>query len=96
MYATVNHMRFTSPVEAMVDVLREGAEVLGTYPGFQSMQIVQEGADGVVFIVLWQSQQEAESAAYSFGPGWLARRLVRDCTGRSGPVPARCWPASNP
>jgi len=75
MYATVNHMRFTSPVEQMVDVLREGAEILGTYPGFKSIQIVQEGSDGVVFIVLWQTQQEAESAAYSFGPGWFGQTI---------------------
>ena len=92
MYATVNHLQFLVPADDMVDIMREGAGILSTYPGFKSIQIVKEGKDRMVLIILWQSKEEADSAAASFGPAWfgpnIGHRLYGPQRPSAGPVVA--------
>ena len=92
MHAVVNHLQFREPADNLVDIMREGAGVLSTYPGFHSMQIAKEATDRLVLIIFWQSQAEAEAAAASFGPLWfgpnIGHRLYGPQRPSAGPVVA--------
>jgi hypothetical protein len=91
-YAVVNHLQFVEPADALVDMMREGVGVLSTYPGFHSMHVVKEDNDRLVLIMMWQTQQDAESAAASFGPAWfgpnIGHRLYGPQRPSAGPVVA--------
>ena len=96
MHAVVNHLQFLGPADDVLDVIREGAGILSTYPGFQSMQVVKEGKDKLVLIMLWQSKEEADAANASFGPAWfgpnLGHRLYGPQRPSAGPVVASITP----
>ena len=75
MYLVVNHLQFLGPADDLVDLMREGAGILSTYAGFHSMHIAKEGQDRLVLVMMWQSQEEAETANASFGPLWFGPNL---------------------
>ena len=45
MYAVVNHLQFLGSADDVLDLMREGAGILSTYPGFHSLHIAKEGKD---------------------------------------------------
>ena len=92
MYAVVNHLQFLGSADDVMDLMREGAGILSTYPGFHSLHIAKEAKDRLVLIMIWQSKEEADAANNSFGPAWfgpnLGHRLYGPQRPSAGPVVA--------
>ena len=77
MYAIVNHLHFTKPVDDLREaVAREGLPLLQSLPGFQDFYFVKVAHDRAIVILIWQDAASAESGAKTFGPTWFAKHFV--------------------
>jgi hypothetical protein len=77
MYAVVNHLHLSIPVDQIVDgVEREGISLLKTLPGFQGVNLVKVASDRVIVILYWDSAANADNGAKTFGPTWFAKNIA--------------------
>jgi hypothetical protein len=76
MHTVINHLHLNLPAAEMAATLQQGADLLATYPGFHAAYISQEDADRVAVVIVWETQQDAETAAAKFGPSWFAENLA--------------------
>ena len=84
MFAVVNHLHLTIPVEQ----LRQGVEdeaipLLAAVEGFRGFYFVQEAPDRAIVILMWESGESAAKGAQLFGPTWFAKHIA--------PNLASCW-----
>jgi heme-degrading monooxygenase HmoA len=77
MYAVVNHLHLTKPV----DEFRAGVEeelrplLLGS-PGFKDFYFVKVAEDRAIAIIIWQDAASADAGAEQFGPGWFHNNVA--------------------
>ena len=77
MYAVVNHLHFSKPVdEFRAAVSNEGLPLLQSLPGFKDFYFVKVADDRAIVILVWQDAASAESGAKTFGPTWFAKNLA--------------------
>ena len=77
MFAVVNHLHFTKPVEAFHSSLEaEGLPLLASLPGFHDFYFVRSAEDRAIVIILWDSAEAAEQGARTFGPTWFAKHIA--------------------
>ena len=77
MYAVVNHLHLSIPVDQIVDgVEREGISVLKALPGFQGITLVKVASDRAIVILYWDSAANADNGAKTFGPTWFAKNIA--------------------
>jgi hypothetical protein len=77
MYAVVNHLHLSIPVDRIVDgVEREAIPLLKALPGFQGVNLVKVASDRVIVILYWDSAANADDGAKTFGPTWFAKNIA--------------------
>lgn len=77
MYAVVNHLHFSKPVEEFRGpVADEGLPLLQSLPGFQDFYFVKVSDDRAIVILVWQDAASADSGAKTFGPAWFAKNFA--------------------
>ncbi len=73
MYAVVNHLHFTQPVDTFrAAVASEGLPLLQSLPGFQELYFVKTAVDRAIVVLIWLDAASAEHGAKVFGPTWFA------------------------
>jgi hypothetical protein len=91
MYAVVNHLHFSKPVDELRKAVEEeGLPLLVSLPGFKDLFFVKVAEDRAIVILLWQDAASADSGAKIFGPTWFAKNfapyLASEQQRSSGPV----------
>jgi heme-degrading monooxygenase HmoA len=77
MFAVVNHLHFTKPVdEFRQPVQQEGLPLLKSLPGFKDFMLVKVSEDRAIVILLWEDGASAENGSKTFGPTWFARNFA--------------------
>lgn len=77
MFAVVNHLHFSKPVDEMGAAVRqEGLAVLSSLPGFRDFYFVKVTDDRAIVIILWEDAAAADSGAKVFGPTWFAKNFA--------------------
>jgi len=77
MFAVVNHLHFSKPVDTFQSALQdEGIPLLASQPGFQDCYFVRVAEDRGVVIILWESADAANNGARAFGPTWFAKHIA--------------------
>ncbi len=77
MYAVVNQLHFSKPVDELsVAVQNEGMPLLASLPGFKDFYFVKVSDDRAVVIIVWEDAASAESGAKAFGPPWFAKNFA--------------------
>lgn len=77
MFAVVNHLHFSKPVDELAIAVREeGLGVLSALPGFQDFYFVKTGEDRAIVIIIWQDANSANEGAKVFGPTWFAKNFA--------------------
>lgn len=73
MYAVVNHLEFTKPVDELRDiVLNDGIPTLARNAGFIDFHLVKTDAHKAIVIIIWEDAESAQAGAKTFGPTWFA------------------------
>lgn len=73
MFAVVNHLEFSKPVDAFKEVVQSsGLPTLSSYPGFMGFHFVKVDEFKAIVLLLWESGAAAKAGAQSFGPTWFA------------------------
>jgi hypothetical protein len=77
MYAVINHLHFTKPVdEIRVSILEEGLPLIASNPGFVDMKFVKIAEDRGVVLLFWETGEDAAHGASQFGPTWFAKNIA--------------------
>jgi heme-degrading monooxygenase HmoA len=77
MYAVVNHLHLSKPIDTFQSGLEtEGMPLLASLPGFQNFYFVRVAEDRAIVILLWESAEAAERGARTFGPTWFAKHIA--------------------
>ena len=77
MFAVVNHLDVTKPVDELgVAIEQEGASVLAGLPGFKGFHFVKVDDTHCIVIILWNTPADAQNGAQQFGPGWFAQNIA--------------------
>jgi heme-degrading monooxygenase HmoA len=77
MYAVVNHLHLSIPVDQIVEGMeREAIPLLKGLPGFQGINLVKVASDRAIVILFWDSAANADNGAKTFGPTWFAKNIA--------------------
>jgi hypothetical protein len=94
MYAVVNHMKLSRPLDNNI-IGRMNSELmsnLSKMPGVADALCVQVADDGIVIIVICESEESLERAHQEVGSPWVGENLTPYLAGtdrKVGPVIAR-------
>jgi len=94
MYAVVNHMKLSTPLDENV-IRRMNDELMSDLvklPGVAHALCVQVADDGIVIIVICDSEKSLERAHQEVGSPWVGQNLsfyVAGTDRKTGPVIAR-------
>lgn len=73
MYAVVNHLQFSKPVDAFKDIVQnDGIPILSKHEGFIDFHFVKVDEFKAIVLIIWKDGASAMAGAKSFGPGWFA------------------------
>jgi len=73
MFAVVNHLQFTKPVDEFIDIVQnDGIPILSKHEGFVSFHFVKVDEYSAIVLITWQDAAAAQAGAKSFGPTWFA------------------------
>ena len=76
MFAVVNHLQFSKPVDDFrVALEKEGLPLLASNKGFIDFHFVKEAEDKAIVLILWEDAASAQAGAKSFGPTWFTANL---------------------
>lgn len=76
MFAVINRLTFTKPVDELAEDLRAtGLPLLSAQPGFKTFHFVREDDRTAIVVLLWSDGASAQAGAQSFGPAWFATHL---------------------
>ena len=77
MYAVVNHLHVTKPIDEYREPMeRELKPQLLGMPGFVAFHFVKVADDRAIVILLWQDAASADNGARQFGPGWFRTNVA--------------------
>lgn len=77
MYAVINHLHLTIPVDSIRDSLeQDGVPLLAEMPGFRGFQLVKEADDRAAALIFWDTREDAIGGAQKFGPTWFAKHIA--------------------
>jgi hypothetical protein len=77
MFAVVNHLHFTKPVdEFRASIAETGLPLLKSLPGFKGFHFVKVAEDRAIAILLWEDAAAADHGAGTFGPTWFAKHFA--------------------
>ncbi|HZS75766.1 MAG TPA: hypothetical protein VFA41_04070 [Ktedonobacteraceae bacterium] len=77
MYAVINHLHLTIPVDQLRPGLEQEARaILTSQPGFHAFYFVKHTDDQATVILLWETVSDAENGAKVFGPTWFAKNIA--------------------
>lgn len=73
MYAIVNHLQFSKPVDDFKEiVLNDGMPFLSTHAGFIDFHFIKVDEYKAIVLIIWDNAASAQAGAKSFGPTWFA------------------------
>lgn len=76
MFAVVNHLHFSKPVDEFKHIIEsDGLPFLSSHQGFEGFYFVKESDTKAIVIILWKDGPSAEAGAKSFGPAWFAKHF---------------------
>ncbi len=76
MFAVVNHLQFSKPVEKFRESLEnEWLRLLASNKSFIDFHFVKAADDKAIVLILWEDEESAQSGAKSFGPTWFAKNF---------------------
>jgi heme-degrading monooxygenase HmoA len=76
MFAVVNHLQFTKPVqEIKVAIEKDGLGFLAAHDGFINFHLVQETEDKAILVIFWKDAESASAGTDSFRAEWFAENL---------------------
>ncbi len=77
MFAVVNHLYLTKPVDEFREPLeRDGLPLLASQPGFIAFHLVRAADDHAIVVILWESPAAAQNGAAVFGPTWFHNNII--------------------
>jgi hypothetical protein len=77
MYAVTNHLHLTIPVDQLQPGLQQEAiSLLEHQPGFRALYFVKNTDDQATVILLWETAEDADNGAKTFGPTWFAENVA--------------------
>jgi heme-degrading monooxygenase HmoA len=77
MYAVVNHLHLSKPVDTFRAALEaEGLPLLASVPGFRDFYFVRSADDRAIVIIFWDTAEAAGQGAQTFGPTWFAKHIA--------------------
>ncbi len=77
MFAVVNHLHFSKPVdEFRASVEQEGMPLLAGLPGFRDFKLIKVDEIHAIVIIVWATPADAQSGAAVFGPTWFAQNFA--------------------
>jgi heme-degrading monooxygenase HmoA len=77
MYAVVNHLHLSIPVDQIVGGMeREAIPLLKGLPGFRGINLVKVASDRAIVVLFWDSAANADNGAKTFGPTWFAKNIA--------------------
>jgi hypothetical protein len=76
MFAVVNHLQFTKPVDELKDIVQDnGIPMLSKHPGFIDFHFVKVDEYNAIVLILWRDAESAQTGAKEFGPTWFAAHI---------------------
>lgn len=96
MFAVVNHLEFTKPVDEFRDIVQNDAiAILQQHAGFRDLHFVKVDEHKAIVLLLWEDAASAMAGAKSFGPSWFATNfrpyLVGDENRTTGEIVASTY-----
>src|SRR5690242_4497994 len=77
MFAVVNHLHFSKPVDEFKQSVEEaGLPLLASFPGFQNFYFVRVDEYDAIVIIIWDSAENAKNGSQKFGPTWFAANFA--------------------
>ena len=77
MYAVINHLHLTIPVEEIREkVDQELVPLMRTLPGFVAFYLTKDADDRATAIILWDSATAADNGGKVIGPSWFAKNVA--------------------
>jgi hypothetical protein len=84
MFAVVNQLHFSKPVEEFRKAVEEtGLSLLASFPGFQNFYFVRVNEYDAIVIIIWDSAENARNGSQKFGPTWFATNFAPYLTSAS-------------
>jgi heme-degrading monooxygenase HmoA len=85
MFAVVNHLQFTKPVDELKELVQnEAIPVLSKNEGFINFYLVKEDEFKAIVLIIWKDGGCAQAGAKSFGPSWFVPNLKPLLVGGEG------------
>ena len=76
MFAVVNHLAFTQPVDSFQDILEtDGMPILSAHEGFINFYFIKVDEFNAIVFILWKDADSGMAGAKSFGPTWFAHHI---------------------
>jgi len=73
MFAVVNHLQFSKPVDEFKDIVQNnGMPFLASHAGFIDFHFVKVDEYNAIVLIIWEGAAAALAGAKSFGPSWFA------------------------
>ncbi len=77
MYAVVNHLQLTKPVDNFLDPLsQEGLPLLANQPGFNDFYFVKVSDNQAILMIVWQDATTADNGTKMFDSTWFAKNMA--------------------
>ena len=77
MFAVVNQLHFTKPVDDFIAAINaDGLPLLAILPGFVDFKFVKIAEDRAVVLLFWETGADAQNGAVQFGPTWFAKNCI--------------------
>jgi quinol monooxygenase YgiN len=76
MYAVVNHLDFTKPVDEFLDKIREDLiPMMKQSAGFIDFHLVKADELKAIVLILWEDAASAQAGAKNIGPNWFVPNI---------------------
>lgn len=76
MYAVINQLHFSKPVDELFDLVKnDGMVVLSEYDGFQDFHFVKINEYTALVYILWKDGATAQAAFEAFRPTWFSEHF---------------------
>ncbi len=77
MFAVINHLHLTKPVdEFRLPLEQDGVPLLARQPGFIDFKFIKVDDTHAIVVILWATPADAQNGAASFGPTWFAQHVA--------------------
>lgn len=77
MFAVVNHLHLTIPVDQIrASLEQDGLPLLTGQPGFRGFNLVKAGETHAIAVMFWDSAADARNGTTQFGPLWFDQHVA--------------------